>query len=99
MDPPEISNDKSRLHFEIQKIIPEKTPVSIFMGAVPINPNRPNRIENVLENIQKQCDMFKKYSTNLLFKNDGTVQTIQLNVDSMCRKLLWLQLMDFHTSS
>ena len=88
IDPPEISNDKSRLHFEIQNFIPKKTPVSISMGAVPINPNRPDRIENVLENIQKQCDMFRKFSTKLLFKNDGTVQTIQLNDDSMCRKFI-----------
>ena len=64
---------KSTLHHSIENVFLESKPEAKSMGAIPLNPNTPNRIADVLEYIQKQCGIFNTYSTKVVFSNDGKV--------------------------
>ena len=64
---------KSTLHHSIENVFLESKPEAKSMGAIPLNPNTPDRIADVLEYIQKQCGIFNTYSTKVVFSNDGKV--------------------------
>ena len=72
-------SDKSKkiLHCDVVNIQSESKPCAISMGAVEVNPNTPDRIAEVLDSIQKQCDIYHKYSFKYIFDEEGKVRKIE----------------------
>ena len=69
-------SDKSKkiLHCDVVNIQSESKPCAISMGAVEVNPNTPDRIAEVLDSIQKQCNIYHKNSVNYIFNEEGKVK-------------------------
>ena len=72
-------SDKSKkiLHCDVVNIQSESKPCAISMGAVEVNPNTPERIAEVLDSIQKQCNIYNKYSFKYIFNEEGKVRKIE----------------------
>ena len=61
-------------------------PKEIPVGAIATNPNSPERIAVVLDEIIKQADMENKFSVKIILK-DGTVTKV-INENSAFRKFV-----------
>ena len=79
---------KSILHHPIDNVILENKPEVKSMGAIPVNPNTPARIDEVLETVQKQSGIYRKYSTKLVFSDSGTFEKVVCTGENHERKFI-----------
>ena len=82
------TKSKSGLYHNIENELPKNKPVTKSMGALPINPNRPDRIAEVLENIQKQCGVDKIYNSKIVFSDDGSLSHVTCEENEHSRKYI-----------
>ena len=53
-----------------------------------VNPNTPARIAEVLVSVQKDCGIYQKYSTKLVFSDDDKLDKVECKGDDHEQKFI-----------
>ena len=82
----EKESSKAKMYLDVPNVTNSDIPKEMPVGAVAINPNTPDRISKVLDEVIESADMKNKYSVKIVFKN-GKVTKV-LNENEQFRKFV-----------
>ena len=72
----DIQNEKAKQYLNVPNIFIKDTPKEMAVKALEINPNTPDRVSKVLDDIIASSDMENKFSVKIVFKGNKVEKVI-----------------------
>ena len=72
----DMEKENAKLYLDVPNISNKDTPKEIAVGALEINPNTPDRVSKVLDNIILSADMENKFSVKIVFEGNEVRKVI-----------------------